>query len=158
LQNDEFSIELKKYMADIIKHTGVVERIDGPHITVRIVQTSACAACSVKGHCHASDSKEKTVDVYSSRHASFQVGERVVVCGTTSMGMRAVFIAFGIPFFVLVGALFAAMQMTGSEWQAGLIALAALVPYYLIIYMCKDKLGRKFTFTIESNEPTKIIN
>jgi sigma-E factor negative regulatory protein RseC len=74
------------------------------------------------------------------------------------MGMRAVFIAFGIPFFVLVGALFAAMQMTGSEWQAGLIALAALVPYYLIIYICKDKLGRKFTFTIESNEPTKIIN
>jgi sigma-E factor negative regulatory protein RseC len=136
-------------MADIIKHTGVVEHIEGSHITVRIVQTSACAACSVKGHCHASDSKEKTVDVFTRQHAAYQVGQRVVVCGTTSMGMRAVGIAFGIPFFVLVGVLFAAMHFMANEALAGLIALASLVPYYLIIYMYRGKLGRKFTFTIE---------
>jgi sigma-E factor negative regulatory protein RseC len=136
-------------MADIIKHTGVVEQIDGTHVTVRIVQTSACAACSVKGHCHASDSKEKTVDVYCPQAGQYQAGQRVTVCGTTSMGMRAVFIAFGIPFFVLIIALFAAMRLTGSEAWAGLIALAALVPYYLIIYISRAKLGRKFVFTIE---------
>jgi sigma-E factor negative regulatory protein RseC len=139
-------------MTDIIKHAGVVEQIDGPHITVRIVQTSACAACSVKGHCHASDSKEKTVDVYSHQSAHYQVGQGVTVCGTTSMGMRAVGIAFGIPFFVLLIALFAGMRLTGSEWQAGLIALVALVPYYLIIYMYREKLGRRFTFTIEPGD------
>jgi sigma-E factor negative regulatory protein RseC len=68
------------------------------------------------------------------------------------MGMRAVGIAFGIPFFVLLIALFAGMRLTGSEWQAGLIALAALVPYYLIIYMYREKLGRRFTFTIEPGD------
>jgi sigma-E factor negative regulatory protein RseC len=136
-------------MADIIKHTGVVEQIDGTHVTVRIVQTSACAACSVKGHCHASDSKEKTVDVYTRHAAQYQVGQQVTVCGTTSMGMRAVGIAFGIPFFVLIAVLFIAMQYTASEALAGLIALASLAPYYLIIYMCRERLGRKFVFTIE---------
>jgi sigma-E factor negative regulatory protein RseC len=60
-----------------------------------------------------------------------------------------VFIAFGIPFFVLVAVLFAAMRLSGSEGVAGLSALTALIPYYLIIYICRDKLGRKFTFTIE---------
>ena len=51
-------------MADIIKHRGIVEKIDGSHIVVRIVQTSACSACSAKGLCNASESKEKQIDVY----------------------------------------------------------------------------------------------
>ena len=36
-------------MADIIKHRGIVEKVEGAHVVVRIVQTSACAACSAKG-------------------------------------------------------------------------------------------------------------
>ena len=32
-----------------IKHLGIVENIQGSHLSVRIVQTSACAACSAKG-------------------------------------------------------------------------------------------------------------
>lgn len=46
-------------MADIIKHQGIVENINGSHVMVRIVQTSACAACSAKGHCASADTKEK---------------------------------------------------------------------------------------------------
>ena len=33
-------------MTDIIKHRGIVENIEGSHVRVRIVQTSACSACS----------------------------------------------------------------------------------------------------------------
>ena len=51
-------------MTDIIKHRGIVENIEGSHVRVRIVQTSACSACSVKGHCNASESKEKLIDVF----------------------------------------------------------------------------------------------
>ena len=50
-------------MADIIKHQGIVENINSSHIKVRIVQTSACAACSAKGHCASADTKEKIIDV-----------------------------------------------------------------------------------------------
>lgn len=50
-------------MTDIIKHRGIVENIEGSHVRVRIVQTSACSACSVKEHCNASESKEKLIDV-----------------------------------------------------------------------------------------------
>ncbi|MCQ5209089.1 SoxR reducing system RseC family protein, partial [Bacteroides thetaiotaomicron] len=39
-----------------IKHLGFVENIQGSHLSVRIVQTWACAACSAKGHCSSADS------------------------------------------------------------------------------------------------------
>ena len=54
-------------MADIIKHQGIVENINSSHIKVRIVQTSACAACSAKGHCASADTKEKIIDVPAMR-------------------------------------------------------------------------------------------
>ena len=138
-------------MADLIKHKGIVEKIDGSHVTVRIVQTSACSSCSAKGLCNASESKEKLIDVYQSQ-VPCRVGEEVVVCGTTSMGMRAVFLAFGIPLLILLAALFVSMRMTGDDaLLSAVIALCAVVPYYLIIYLCKDKLDRTFSFTVEKH-------
>ena len=136
-------------MADIIKHRGIVEKVEGAHVVVRIVQTSACAACSAKGLCNASESKEKQIDVFEAG-ASYRIGEEVVLCGSTSMGMRAVFLAFGIPMLLLLFALFVSMQVTdGDALVSSLVALFAVVPYYLVIYFMKDKLNKTFSFTIE---------
>ena len=139
-------------MADIIKHRGIVEKVDGSHIVVRIVQTSACSACSAKGLCNASESKEKQIDVYEA-NPSYQIGEEVMVCGTTSMGMRAVLLAFGVPLLILVLALGVSMKLTGEDalLSSG-IALVSVVPYYIAIYFCKDKLNRAFSFTIEKKQ------
>lgn len=137
-------------MTDIIKHRGIVENIKGTHVQVRIVQTSACSACSVKGHCNASESKEKLIDVLDMKASSYRVGEEVMLYGTTSMGMQAVLLAFGVPFLVLLVALFVSMRLTdGDELKSALVALSALIPYYLIIYMCRGKLSKRFSFSIE---------
>ena len=136
-------------MADIIKHRGVVEKIEGTHVVVRIVQTSACSACSAKGLCNASESKEKQIDVYGVQ-ASYRIGEEVVVCGTTSMGMRAVLLAFGVPLLILLLALFVTMRITdGDALLSAFVSLLAVTPYYLLVYFMKDKLDRTFSFTIE---------
>ena len=136
-------------MADIIKHRGIVEKVDGTHITVRIVQTSACAACSAKGLCNASESKEKQIDVYEA-NPSYQIGEEVVLCGTTSMGMRAVLLAFGVPLLIVMIALGVSMKMTDDNALfSSFIALLSVIPYYIVIYFMKDKLNKTFSFTIE---------
>ena len=136
-------------MADIIKHRGIVDRVDGSHVVVRNVQTSACSSCSAKGLCNASESKEKWIDVYEV-NASYRVGEEVVVCGTTSMGMQAVFLAFGIPLLILLLALFISMRITdGDALLSAAVALSAVIPYYIVIYFMKDKLNKTFSFTIE---------
>ena len=68
-------------MSTKISHSGIVERINGDCVQVRIVQTSACAACKVAGYCNAAESKEKVIDVRSDRSAAFQPGQQVVVSG-----------------------------------------------------------------------------
>ena len=136
-------------MADIIKHRGIVEKIEGSHVVVRIVQTSACSACSAKGLCNASESKEKQIDVYEV-NPSYRIGEEVMLCGSTSMGMRAVLLAFGIPVLLLLAALFITMRVTdGDALLSSIVALLAVIPYYLVIHLMKDKLNKTFSFVIE---------
>lgn len=135
-------------MTNIITHQGIVENINGSQVSVRIIQTSACSACSVKGHCSSADSKEKVVEVTDSS-SSYRVGDSVTLAGTTSMGMQAVLFAFVLPFFVLIFALFLFMALTQNELYAALAALAVLIPYYYIIWLNRSRLKRKFSFTIK---------
>ena len=119
-------------MANTIKHQGIVENINGSHLQVRIIQTSACASCSVKGHCTSADTKEKLVDVADANAASYQPGDRVWVTGELSMGVMAVLFAFIFPFLILIISLFVFMAIWNDELRSALCSLALLIPYYYI--------------------------
>ena len=144
------NVEFTK-MTNKIKHLGIVESMNGLHVRVRIIQTSACSACSIKGHCTASDMKIKLIDAYNIQGLPLEIGERVMVCGTTSMGMKAVLMAFAVPFILLLLSLFIVMELTeGNEMLSAGVALFTLIPYYLIIYKLRNKMSKTFSFTIES--------
>lgn len=136
-------------MSDIIQHQGTVESIEGMHIRVKIVQTSACATCVAHKFCNSSESKEKMIDIYTKQAALYRVGQTVNVYGTTSMGMRAVLWAFGVPFVVLVAVLYVSILLTGGdEPLSALLAIGALLLYYLVLYLCRGWMTKKFVFTI----------
>ncbi|WP_300812277.1 SoxR reducing system RseC family protein [uncultured Bacteroides sp.] len=139
-------------MANTIKHQGIVENINGSHLQVRIVQTSACAACSIKGHCTSADVKEKLVDVTDADAASYQIGERVWVVGELSMGASAVAFAFIFPFLILVISLFVFMALCNDELISALASLVLLVPYYGGLWLNRARLGKKFSFSVRSME------
>ena len=132
-----------------IKHLGIVENIQGSHLSVRIVQTSACAACSAKGHCSSADSKDKIIDIIDTAASSYRVGEKVMVIGETSMGMMAVVLAFIIPFILLIFSLFLFMALMENELDSALLSLAIPIPYYFILWLNKTRLKQKFSFTIK---------
>ena len=132
-----------------IKHLGIVENIQGSHLSVRIVHTSACAACSAKGHCSSADSKDKIIDIIDTAASSYRVGEKVMVIGETSMGMMAVVLAFIIPFILLIFSLFLFMALMENELYSALLSLAILIPYYFILWLNKTRLKQKFSFTIK---------
>ena len=132
-----------------IKHLGIVENIQGSHLSVRIVQTSACAACSAKGHCSSADSKDKIIDIIDTAASSYRVGAKVMVIGETSMGMMAVVLAFIIPFILLIFSLFLFMALMENELYSALLSLAILIPYYFILWLNKTRLKQKFSFTIK---------
>ena len=140
-------------MADVIKHEGRVDSIDGDCIHVRIVQASACAACGAKSLCSAAESKEKIVDVYGADTTAYQVGQRVMVEGAASMGMKAVRLAFLFPLLLLVVAVALVMWLAdGNEALAALAALLVLTVYFLLLFANKKRLAREFTFTIKPIE------
>ena len=128
-----------------IKHLGIVENIQGSHLSVRIVQTSACAACSAKGHCSSADSKDKIIDIIDTAASSYQVGEKVMVVGETSMGMMAVLLAF----VLLIFSLFLLMALIENELYVALLSLAVLIPYYFVLWLNKTRLKQQFSFTIK---------
>lgn len=136
-------------MTNIIKHQGTVEHIEGTHVQVRIIQTSACSSCSAKSLCHSSESKEKLIDIYDADTASLIIGQEVTIYGTTSMGMRAVGLAFGIPFLILIVVLVLCYKMTlGNELVSALVALMSLIPYYIFMYAIRNRIKKTFAFKI----------
>lgn len=139
-------------MTNTIKQLGIVENIQGSHISVRIVQTSGCASCSAKGHCSSSECKDRLIDLYDSSPSSYSIGQQVWVIGEMSMGLFAVLLAFVIPFLILITSLFLFMSWSDNELHAALLSLCTLIPYYLILSFNKTRLKHKLSFTIK---PTK---
>ena len=67
---------------------------------------SACSECHARAVCGVDESKDKVVEVKTSDAATYAVGESVeVALANRSMGAKSVFLAYVVPFFVLLLAL-----------------------------------------------------
>ena len=133
-----------------IQHEGIIESIDGQHVSVRIEQTSACAACKIAGHCNASERKVKAIDVYTAQATNFCVGQQVTVWAWRSTAAKALLYGFGWPFVVMVGVLAAVLWLTGSEAKAAVAGLVALLPYYALLYLFRKRISAGVAFHIEA--------
>ena len=136
-------------MSNKISHSGIVDSIVGDCVKVRILQTSACAACKVASHCNAAESKVKIVDIVCANSAEYSEGQQVVVSASSDVARRALLLGFGLPFLVLVTVLLLVLRLSGSEGLAALSALASLVPYYLLIWLLRRRIQQHISFQIE---------
>ena len=133
----------------MIKHDGIIIALneDGTAL-VRIVQTSACAACKAKAMCASAESAEKEMTVVLLGDEQWAVGNEVEVMVQQKMGWKAVVLAYLLPFFVML----AVMLIGNAIWAVreeilGTVALCAMALYYLVLGMFKDKLQKEFSFT-----------
>ena len=62
--------------------------------------------------------------------------------------MKAVAFAFGLPLLLLVAALITAMAVSGSEKAAAIASLGVLVPYYVVLFLLRDRIKKDFQFRI----------
>ena len=147
---------------EMIKHDGIIIALneDGTAL-VRIVQTSACAACKAKAMCASAESAEKEMTVVLLGDEQWAVGNEVEVMVQQKMGWKAVVLAYLLPFFVMLAVMFigngllamgdGAIGLLGDEAKReavlGTVALCAMALYYLVLGMFKDKLQKEFSFT-----------
>jgi len=137
-------------MSNKISHSGIIHSITDGCIRVQIVQTSACAACKVASHCNAAESKIKIVDVMSNNTSGYKVGQEVTVWASKDVANRALMLGFGVPFLLLICVLMVALKLTGNEGVAALAAIASLVPYYVALWLMRDKIQQQISFNLEN--------
>jgi sigma-E factor negative regulatory protein RseC len=57
-------------------------------------------------------------------------------------------LAYLIPIVLLLAVLFVCLGLGMNEGLAALISIVALVPYYIVLYLKRDKLKQKFEYNI----------
>lgn len=136
-------------MSNKIKHAGVVDGVEGECVRVRILQSSACSACKVAAHCNASETKEKIIDVLDADASHYQKGDQVMVVADTAVGFRASLYGYLLPLVLMVVTLVAVLAASHSEGLAALSALGILIPYYVLLFLMRNKLRNRLSFTLE---------
>ena len=135
-----------------IEHEGKVVSVDKDYIAVEILNKSACAACHAKGVCGASDQSVKVVEVAQDIQTlteDYQVGETVNIVMAPSMGTQAIWLAYVVPLMVLMASVGVFSLCGAGELLMGLDSLGILALYYLIVFLCRNKISKIFTFSIE---------
>lgn len=136
-------------MSNKIKHAGVVDGVEGVCVRVRILQSSACSACKVAAHCNASETKEKIIDVMDADASHYQKGDHVMVVADTAVGFRASLYGYLLPLVLMVVTLVGVLAASHSEGLAALSALGILIPYYVLLFLMRNKLRNRLSFTLE---------
>lgn len=136
-------------MSNVISHIGTIDSISEGMVQVRITQSSACSSCKIASHCTSAESKEKLIDVKCTNASDYTIGQEVNVMAASAVGAKAVLIAFVVPTILVIGVIVGCLNAGLTELSAALAGLAALIPYYIILYMLKAKLEKVLTFWIE---------
>lgn len=136
-----------------ITHTGKVINIFRDTVTVAVQSSEACGGCASRSACSLGvESKTRNILITTPEASHYSVGERVVVATKAQMGLVAVALSYGVPAVVLVAVLAVAVAVGASEGIAALISLLSVVVYYGVIWLFRDKLAQKISFTIDKEK------
>ena len=132
----------------MIEHEGIIKRIEGDMAYIKIHSVSACATCHAKGVCSAADQEEKFLDV-PLKGASYKQGDSVFVQVSNHLGFKAVLLGYVYPFLLLMAVLIGMLAAGAAELRSGAVALLSIIPYYLLLYLFRNRLSKSFTFSIK---------
>jgi sigma-E factor negative regulatory protein RseC len=130
-----------------VEHKGIVSDIKDGIVYVDLLVQSACASCHAKGVCGA-DTAQKTIEVKDSSF-QFSIGDSVIVMLKESLGIRAIFLGYLLPFIVVLSSLIIFKSLNFNDGLSALLSLSLLVPYYFILYLTRNNIKKKFNFSIK---------
>jgi len=133
-------------MEEVIRHEGVVTRVEGGTAHVEIVQTSACSACKARNMCVSSESRQLS-DVRCQMTEPMTAGDRVEVEVREQLAWKAVLVAYIAPFAVMLAVIAVLDFVTDwSEAIVGSLSLCGIALYYLVLSLFRGRLQKQFTF------------
>ncbi len=133
-------------MKDELSHEGIVREV-GPDITkVAIEAKSACASCHAAGLCTSLDAKTKDIEVSTFLNPGYKVGDKVEVTLRSSMGAKAVLLAYVVPLFILLILVVSLSFTSMHELLIGAIGLAGMALWYGVVYFFRDRISKEYVF------------
>lgn len=131
-----------------VARQGIITGVEEKQIRVMILAESACTACHAKGACSMADVSEKEVIVKRTfERPNFKPGDRVWVEMPEKQGTTAVIWAYVLPvIFILVALLILSGRV--SEGLAGAGALLFLIFYYILLWLLRPMLEKKYQFSL----------
>jgi len=137
-------------MQNSITHSGVVVSVSGNCAVVRIEQLSACAGCRAASMCNASDKKEKFIDALLPEGVKAAPGDVVKIKSKRENKHAAIVLAYILPLCIMVAVLFLSVLAIGlSEAAGALVSVMFLAAYFVILWLLRDKLKRRFVFYVQ---------
>jgi sigma-E factor negative regulatory protein RseC len=137
------------YKLNQIEHQGFIKEIHENRIFVSIISKAACLSCTLKSACNISDVEEKIIEINTENYSDYIINEEVDVFYSQSLGFRALLLGYLLPFLFVIFTLITLISITKNELISGLISLGILIPYYLILYMKRDKIKKTFAFSVK---------
>ena len=133
---------------ETISHEGIVTKITDDELEIKILAQSACAACHAKSACGMGVQAEKILTVPRPKGQDFTINQKVNVKMAIGQGNKAAVLAYLIPIILLLVVLFVCLGLGLNEGLSALISIVALIPYYIVLYLRRDKLKKKFEYLI----------
>ena len=134
---------------ETISHEGVVTKIADDELEIKILAQSACAACHAKSACGMGEQAEKILTVPRPKDKDFAVGQRVNVRMAIGQGNKAAILAYLLPILLLLAVLFTCLGLGLNDGLSALISIVALIPYYIVLYLKRDQLKKRFEYSIK---------
>ncbi len=141
-----------------IRHEGQVIKVEKQakdvfgvtfqRVTVSFLSQGGCGSCKARGKCGMVESDRREVEVYASEREVYNVGDNVTLSVTMGMGRMAVILAYVIPLILLIILMVIGVVLNFAEWGVALMGLIGVALYYCVLYLNRDKIGKKINFTI----------
>jgi sigma-E factor negative regulatory protein RseC len=131
-----------------ISHEGVIASLSEDRVTVKITSYAACTSCHAKGACNMAGGEEEKLLHIPVPDPDFRIGEKVKVILAQSLGFRALFLGYVLPFLLVLTVLLVLTAAGSDELVAGLASLAVLAPYYVGLKLMRGKVDRQFSFFV----------
>ena len=135
-------------MSDIC-HKGKIVEITPEFTTVEIISESACGSCHAKGLCGVSESRTKAVQLPTRGWDSFRVGDEVQLVLKSSMGHKAVWLAYVIPLIILLAVLLGLLALGVGDLASAAAAFGVIAVWYFCLWLFREKLRTEYIFNIK---------
>ncbi|TVQ16613.1 MAG: Fis family transcriptional regulator [Bacteroidetes bacterium] len=133
-----------------IEHPGIIDKIESNRIWVSIQPQSACGNCHSKSYCGMAEVAEKIVEVQNFHpDRKYEPGQEVTISLKKSLGYRALFLGYLLPFLLVLSTLILSLQLTQNEAFSALVSVLIIVPYYWLLYTKRELIKSSFRFYIK---------